>query len=131
MNEVNVDYSATTQKERNLATAFHVAVILMAAATSMFAGVAGCITSFVVFCVTKSAFVKENAKEAFNFNFTMFLLAIIGAVLMFITVGLAIILVWPIIIALIIVWVYCTVKASFESQAGRVYRFPFSWRILK
>ncbi len=64
--------------DRTWAAAAHLSALVAALMTSWFAGVAGAVAAFVVWLLVrdKSAFAAAHAKEALNFNFSMFLYAI-------------------------------------------------------
>lgn len=118
------------EDERLWASRFHLGVLIVVTLTSMFAGVAGSVTAIFVYLYTKSSFIKENARESFNFNFTMFLLGALAYAALFVTFGLAVLIVWPVTLVIGGIWIYCTIKAYFEAKEGKIYRFPLSIRFL-
>lgn len=122
-----------TQQERNWALWFHVGVLVMAALTSWAAGIAGAITALAVYMIAPlgSAFVKDHAREAFNFNTTMFLLSVIGYIIAFVTLGVGLLVVAPVAVILMVVWVVCTILAAVAAGKGEPYRFPFAIQFIK
>lgn len=122
-----------TQQERNWALWFHIGVLVMAALTSWAAGIAGAVTALAVYMIAPlgSAFVKDHAREAFNFNTTMFLLSVIGYILAFITLGVGLLVIAPIAVILMVVWVVCTILAAIAAGKGERYHFPFAIQFIK
>lgn len=122
-----------TQQERNWALWFHIGVLVMAALTSWAAGIAGAVTALAVYMIAPlgSAFVKDHAREAFNFNATMFLLSVIGYILAFVTLGVGLLVIAPIAVILMIVWVVCTILAAIAAGKGERYSFPFAIQFIK
>lgn len=121
------------QKERNWAMWFHIGVLVLVAITSWAAGVAGAIAALVVYLLNplNSPFIREHAREAFNFNATFFLLAVLGMIVAVITFGLGFIVIWPVWVILGIVWVVCTVLAAISAQQGTSYHFPLAIPFLR
>lgn len=121
------------QKERNWAMWFHIGVLVLVAITSWAAGVAGAIAALVVYLLNplNSPFIREHAREAFNFNATFFLLAVLGMIVAVITFGLGFIVIWPVWVILGIVWVVCTVLAAIAAQQGTSYHFPLAIPFLR
>ncbi len=122
-----------TQQERNWALWFHIGVLVMAALTSWAAGIAGAVTALAVYMIAPlgSAFVKDHAREAFNFNTTMFLLSVIGYILAFVTLGVGLLVIAPIAVILMVVWVVCTILAAVAAGKGERYHFPFAIQFIK
>jgi uncharacterized Tic20 family protein len=91
-----------------------------------------------------SPFVAAHAREAFNFNLSMFLYAAIAAVIGFVlvgatvlTLGLGIILTAPAGIVLVLaivlislVWLVCSIVAAMKAWGGEAYRYPLTIRLL-
>jgi hypothetical protein len=146
METVQMQPLSTTQGERAWAAGVHAGALLLAFMTSWSAGVAGMLAGLAVYFLKKndSAFVAEHAREAFNFNLTMFLLAcalvIVGAVLVgatVLTLGLGAIVTLPaglllavLAVAVAVSWLVCSVIASIKAWNGETYRYPFTLRLL-
>lgn len=130
MNTFTASFSPTLA-ERRWATGVHLGALVLAFFTSWMAGLAGALGAGVVVLVrpADSAFVAEHAKEAFNFNFSMFLYAIIATVLAFVTLGLGLIIILPIALILGVVWVVCTILAAMKANDGLMYRYPLALRL--
>jgi uncharacterized Tic20 family protein len=86
--------------------------------------VAGFIAPLIIYLIKKdqSAFVAQHAKESLNFQITCFiivialLITIIGALL-----------VWLVAIVALVFVILATIKAS----EGKLYKYPFSIRLIK
>lgn len=146
METVQMQTLSTAQSERAWAAGVHAGALLLAFMTSWSAGVAGMLAGLAIYILKKndSAFVAEHAREAFNFNLTMFLLAcalvIVGAVLVgatVLTLGLGAIVTLPaglllavLAVAVAVSWLVCSVIASIKAWNGETYRYPFTLRLL-
>ena len=83
--------------DRQWAAAAHAAALVAAMATSLWAGVAGAIAAVGVWMLVRdrSAFASEHAKEAVNFNLSMFIYAAAAVVFSIFTLGIGIIVALP------------------------------------
>ncbi|SHE27637.1 hypothetical protein SAMN02745204_00072 [Thermomonas hydrothermalis] len=135
------------QDERWWAASAHAGALLLAFLTSWMAGVAGMVAGLVVYLLMRdrSAFVAEHAREAFNFNLTLFLFAaglavaallLLGATVL--TLGLGAVLTLPVGIVLLVlagiaavVWLVCGIMATVKALDGQRWRYPFSLRLLR
>src|SRR3546814_9427503 len=81
--------TAPSSNERQWAAIAHVAALVLALCTSWIAGAAGMLGAGIVWLIKRDAspFVAAHAREAFNFNLSMFLYAAIAAVIAFVLVG--------------------------------------------
>lgn len=122
-----------TTRERNFAMGVHIAVVILAFLTSWSAGIAGVLAAGVIYFVRPldSNFVLQHAREALNFNLTMFLLSLAAVVVLFLTLGLGIIIILPLALIIALVWLYCSVMAAGSAYSGRYYKYPFSLKIFK
>lgn len=134
------------QGERQWAMLAHVSALVLALCTSWIAGVAGMLGAGAVYLLKRDAspFVAAHAREAFNFNLSMFLYAAIAAVIgvvlvgaTVLTLGLGIILTAPagivlvVVIALIsLMWLVCSIVAAMKAWSGEPYRYPLTIRLL-
>ncbi len=117
--------------ERRWAMAVHLIALLLAVLTSWAVGVAGCLGALAVLLIRPangSEFVAAHAKEAFNFNLSMFIYSVLAILLVFLTFGLGIVLVAPLALVLGIVWVFCLIQAAVRGADGQAYRYPFTLR---
>jgi uncharacterized Tic20 family protein len=122
----------TRKEENNWAGGVHVAAFILAVFTSWSAGIGGMVAAFIVWLMKKdeSPFIRKHAAEAFNFNFSMFIYALISVILFFMTLGLGIIFLIPIGLVLAVVWLWCTVQAAIAGFDGKEYRYPISFRLM-
>ena len=132
--------------ERQWAAMAHVAALVLALLTSWFAGFAGMLGAGVVYVLKRgdSPFVAAHAREAFNFNLSMFiytLLAIaIGIALgafSVLTLGLGLLLAAPAALVLLlvigvvaVVWLVCSLIGAVKAWNGEAYRYPLTIRLL-
>ena len=130
MSDLHVSQNLSSH-ERHWAMAVHGVALLSALLTSWAAGVAGMLGAAAVLWARPlgSDFVREHAKEAFNFNFSMFVYAAIAFVFSVITLGLGVIVVIPLAVLWAIAWIVCTVSAALRAQRGQAYRYPLTWRV--
>lgn len=98
------------------------------------AGIAGALLGFltplgplVVYLIFKdrSAFVRDQAAEALNFQITVFIAVWISGLLIFVGIGLVLL---PIVAlgALILM-----ILAAVAANHGEVYRYPLTWRLVR
>lgn len=146
METVQMQTLSQSQSDRLWAASAHGGALLLAFLTSWSAGVAGMLAALVVYLVKKddSGFVAEHAREAFNFNLTMFLLAcglvvagvvLVGATLLTLGIGAIVTLPAGLLLAMLAVvvavaWLVCSVLATIKAWNGEAYRYPFSIRLL-
>ena len=71
------------------------------------------------------AFVEDQGKEALNFNISMTIYGIISALLMFILIGFALLLI------LGVVWLVFVILAAVKANEGTAYRYPLTLRLIK
>ena len=81
----------------------------------------------IIYLIKKdqSPYVAEHAKESLNFQITVFILAIISAILIIVLIG--ILLLWAISIANLVLIIVASIKAS----ESKLYRYPFNFRLIK
>ena len=122
-----------SQEHRLWASGAHVAALVAAFLTSWFAGVAGCLAALVVWFLVRdrSPFAAESAKEAFNFNLSMFLYAVASILVVVFTLGIGIIVALPVWIVLGLAWLIFTIIAAIKAYDGQMYRYPLTIRLFK
>ena len=130
---MNVQTQSPSLSDRQWAAGAHVAALLAAMMTSLWAGVAGAIAALVVWMLVrdKSAFATEHAKEAVNFNLSMFIYAAIAVLLVIFTLGIGLIVALPMWLVLALAWIVCTLLAAFKAYDGQPYRYPITIRLFK
>ncbi len=122
-----------SQSDRQWAAGAHAGALLLALLTSWAAGIAGAVAAFVVWMVVRdrSSFAAEHAKEALNFNISMFIYAAISVVLVIFTLGLGLIVAVPVWVVLGLMWLVCSLIATFKAYDGAMYRYPATIRLFK
>ena len=130
---MNVQTQSPSLSDRQWAAGAHVAALLAAMLTSLWAGVAGAIAALVVWMLVrdKFAFASEHAKEAVNFNLSMFIYAAIAVLLVIFTLGIGLIVALPMWLVLALAWIVCTLLAAFKAYDGQPYRYPITIRLFK
>ena len=137
--------ASPSSNERQWAAIAHVAALVLALCTRWVAGAAGMLGAGIVWLLKRDAspFVAAHAREALNFNFSMFLYAAIAAVIAFVlvgttvlTLGLGAILTVPagILLAIVIgavalMWLVCSLVAASRAWNGQPYRYPLTLRL--
>lgn len=102
-------------------------------AFSFFVTGIGCVLGpLIVWLVKRDTlpFAAEQAKEALNFNITMGLAFIVLVAFTVLTLGIGVVLAWPIGAALFIAWIVLTIVAAIKANDGVAYRYPFTLRLV-
>ena len=130
---MNVQTQSPSLSDRQWAAGVHVAALLAAMMTSLWAGVAGAIAALIVWMLVrdKSAFATEHAKEALNFNLSMFIYAVVSVLVVVFTLGIGIIVALPVWIVLGLAWLIFTIIAAIKAYDGQMYRYPLTIRLFK
>jgi uncharacterized Tic20 family protein len=132
--------------ERQWAIAAPLAALAAAALTHWFAGVAGALAALAVWMLVrdKSAFAAAHAREAANFNLSMFLYAcaaaavgivLVGATVLTLGIGALVtipagILLLCAIAGIALTWLACSLVAASRAWEGKPYRYPLTIRLL-
>ena len=124
---------APSASDRQWAAGAHAGALVAALLTSWVAGIAGAVTALVVWMLVRdrSAFAAEHAREAVNFNLSMFIYAALSVVLVIFTLGIGLLVAVPLWIVLALVWIVCTLIAAFKAYDGQSYRYPLTIRLFK
>jgi uncharacterized Tic20 family protein len=107
--------NAPSQDDRNLAMIAHLLGII-----SSFLG------ALIIWIIKKdeSPFVAQEAKEALNFQITLFIAHVIAGALIFVVIGLLLVpLVW-------VVNIVFSIIAAMSASKGQGYRYPFAIRLV-
>lgn len=122
-----------TLNERQWATGAHLVALILALVTSWAAGIAGAVGALAVWMIKRddSPFAAAHAKEALNFNLSMFLYAVVLVVLTVITLGIGMIVTIPLGLLIAVVWLVCTLQAAFRAYDGQDYRYPITIRLFR
>lgn len=128
-----LDGGTPTLQERQWAAGAHLAALILALVTSWAAGIAGAVGALAVWMIKRddSPFAAEHAKEALNFNLSMFIYAVALVVLSVVTLGLGLIVTVPLAVVIAVVWLVCTLVAAFRAYDGQPYRYPLSIRLFR
>ena len=140
-----IQTQSPTLSERQWAAAAHGGALVLAVLTSWAAGLAGALAAFGVWMVVRDrdGFAAAHAKEALNFNLSMFLYAVaagavgiglVGATVF--TLGLGAIVTIPAGLLLLLVlaglaatWLVCSILATLRAFDGQPYRYPLTLRL--
>lgn len=107
MSEIPIPYKSD-KEERLIALAAHISPLII-----------GIIWGPIVAMVLKrdSAFIQDQAKEALNFQLTMFIVSLV-------TCGFGVIITLPMLIIF-------SVIAGVAAHQGQTYRYPYTFRLIK
>ncbi len=111
--------------DRNLALIAH----LSGCAGILVGGFVGFIGPLVIYLMKKdsSPYVEAQAKEALNFQITLFLLAIICVVITAASCG----MLFPVIFVPMVLQVVYGIIAALAVRDGEHYQYPFNWRLIQ
>ena len=111
-----------SKDERNWAMACHLASI--AGFIIPFGNIIG---PLAVWLIKKEEYplVDDQGKEAVNFQITVLIIGIVGAVLTLVLIGFLVLL------ALAVYWIVFTIIAAMRANEGESYRYPYTLRFIK
>ena len=137
---------STTDSERQWAAMAHIAALVLALLTTWFAGFAGMLGAGAIYLMKRDAspFVAEHAREAFNFNVSKFIYALVAiavgvalGVFTVITLGVGLLLTAPAALVLLLacgavalLWLVCSIIAAVKAWNGESFRYPLTLRLL-
>lgn len=75
--------------------------------------------------------VNDQGREALNFNLTVCIVALVLIALTVMSFGIGIFVTGPLGAALAITWFVLTIIAGIRANEGQLYRYPFSWKLVK
>ena len=137
---------STTASERQWAAMAHLAALVLALMTSWIVGFAGVLGAGAIYLLKRddSPFIADHAREALNFNLSMFIyacmavaagIALVGATIL--TLGIGLILTLPAGLALVLavaaialLWLVCSIIATIKAWNGEAYRYPLTLRLI-
>lgn len=102
-------------------------------AFSFFVSGIGCILGpLVVWLVNRERlpFAAEQAKEALNFGITMVIAFVALVAFTVLTLGIGVLIAWPVGVALFVAWFVLTIVAAVKANEGTAYRYPFTLRLV-
>jgi uncharacterized Tic20 family protein len=125
--------SVPSLNERQWAAGAHLAALILALLTSWAAGIAGAVGALAVWLIKRddSAFVADHAREALNFNLSMFIYAAVLVAFTVLTVGIGLLITVPLGLVIALIWLVCTLQAAFRAYDGEPYRYPISIRLFR
>lgn len=128
-----IESVAPSASDRQWAAGAHAGALVAALLTSWMAGIAGAVAALAVWMLVRdrSAFAAEHAKEAVNFNLSMFIYAALSVVLVIFTLGIGLLVAVPLWVVLALVWIVCTLVAAFKAYDGQTYRYPITIRLFR
>jgi uncharacterized Tic20 family protein len=134
-----------TASERQWAALAHLSALVLALMTSWIAGAAGVLAAAVVYLIKRddSPFASEHAREAINFNLSMFIYACVAAAIGIVlvgatvlTLGIGLLVTIPAglvlvlaIAAIAVTWLVCSIIAMVKAWTGERYRYPLTLRL--
>lgn len=134
-----------TASERQWAALAHLSAVVLALMTSWIAGAAGVLAAAVVYLIKRddSPFASEHAREAINFNLSMFIYACVAAAIGIVlvgatvlTLGIGLLVTIPAglvlvlaIAAIAVTWLVCSIIATVKAWNGERYRYPLTLRL--
>jgi len=129
-----------TASERQWAALAHLSALVLALMTSWIAGAAG-----VVYLIKRndSPFASEHAREAINFNLSMFIyacvafaigIALVGVTVLTLGIGLLVTIPAGLVLvlaigAIAVTWLVCSIIATVKAWNGERYRYPLTLRL--
>lgn len=105
----------------------------LSAFSAFITGVGGIIGPLIVWLIKRDTlpFAAEQAKEALNFNITLAIAGLALIVFSIVTLGIGLLVAWPVGIILFVAWIVLTIIAAIKSNEGVAYRYPFTLRLVK
>ena len=110
-----------SKAERDWALFAHLSALLV-----YMTAIGGLLAPFLIWLLKRDEmpFAGQQAKEALNFQITVYLTAIAFALLCFILIG------FPLLAALVITHIVLTIIATMKASEGIAYRYPFNLRLV-
>ena len=109
------------------AMAAHLSALLCLAIGFTFVG------PLIVYLVKRDddPFVRQQAAEALNFNLSVLIYAIVGSIVLFVTILLVVgIVLIPFAIAAGVAWLILVIMAAVKAGKGETYRYPLTIRFV-
>lgn len=94
------------------------------------AGMLPFLAPLIIWLIKKddNAFVAEEAKEALNFQITIFVATMVGALVSLLTCGLGLVVFVPFVIIVAVASFVLGILAGIQAYGGKPYRYPYTWR---
>ncbi len=130
MNETSTPAPATgpTTEERQWGLAAHLSALV-----GFIVPLGNVIGPLVVWLIKREQmpFVADQGREALNFNISVGIVALGLILLTVVSFGFGIFITGPLGFALAIAWFVLTIIAGIRANEGQLYRYPFSWKLVK
>lgn len=119
--------------ELSIAAGVHLGALIFAGLSWQAAGLAGLVVAGLVAALSpkRYGFATRHAREAFNFNASLFLYAMIGVFVAIYTMGFGLIIFVPIWLTCVTLWLTCSVVAFMRAMKGKEHRYPLTIRFWK
>lgn len=76
-------------------------------------------------------FIADQAREALNFNLSVFIYLVVGTIAaVILTIVLIGLLIFPVLIAIAIAWLVLVIVAAVKASGGEAYRYPLTIRMV-
>lgn len=122
------DTVAVNDDERTWAVLGHVSTIVAAVLSVGWLSFLGPLLIWAIY-KDKSAFVRQSAAGAFNFNLLIWAMTIVGWIFFITLIGIPIaIILWIIAFA---ASVYCHIRGAILASRGQLYRYPWGIPVLR
>mgnify|MGYP001425957616 CR=1 FL=1 len=110
-----------SKSERDWALFAHLSALLV-----YMTAIGGVLVPFVIWLMKRDEmpFAATQAKEALNFQITVYLTAIAFGLLCFVLIG------FPLLAALVVMHIVLTIIATMKASEGIAYRYPFNLRLI-
>ena len=124
---------APTAEEKQWALFAHLSALAGAMLTGLWFGFGCFLGPLIIWLIKKDTmpFVNDQGKEALNFNITLAIVCISLLVLTVMTLGIGILIAFPIGVVVGVGWLVLTVIAAIKASEGVAYRYPFALRLIK
>lgn len=119
--------------ERQWAMFAHLSALLGCIITGHWLGIGCFLGPLIIWLVKKDTmpFVDDQGKEALNFNITVGIIFLALLLLTVITLGLGVLIAWPVGVVVGVAWLVLTIVAAIRANEGVRYRYPYTLRLIK
>ena len=116
------DTNTSQKEERKWAMAVHLSSLI-----GFIVPLGNILAPLVIWAIKKDQYplVNDQGREVMNFQISMFIYSVVAGFLCMILIG------FPLLVALLVFDVVCTVKASMKAEEGVQYRYPYCIRFFK
>jgi len=111
----------------------HLSALLGCIITGHWLGIGCFLGPLIIWLVKKDTmpFVDDQGKEALNFNITVGIIFLALLLLTVITLGLGVLIAWPVGVVVGVAWLVLTIVAAIRANEGVRYRYPYTLRLIK